>query len=256
MSAIALATLAASASANAGDKYTAADIQALVNEENWTEVLEHLSDIPPTKRDASWKTALEKAAVGHLTSVLASDQGYSSLGTADVLIGRYAALKKSQAFMKLRQDSGLKYFEQCFNNRYSGPECAEGLISFVKTDPTNDELAFRAGQMARMGAGYGPAAVLFEIAFKTKARRKDCGDRQVVIATTMTLGNLQEGDVPFEAAKKVAFDYCYDALKKDLLSEFNEASTYYLKATCPTLTKKKALTAFQTALCKDTAAGK
>ncbi len=248
---VAAAVTISAAPTKAQQPYTMDDLRAASQQESWQEILEHALDVRPSKRRGPWKQYLETAAIGHVTAVRDTGDLDRALKEAEELIVKHPLLKRSKKYMDTRARVGLEAFEQCYRDRSAGFSCSERLETFVNVDPTNDNLAFEAGKLSRLRGSDYVAARLFAIAFKKASRRSGCDDAQVKLAVKSVLSNARH-EPTRAAARKVAFDYCWDQLQADLLDNFLNAGTGYLTATCPDLKSRKALSEFQLALCEDT----
>ena len=234
------------------EKYTMEDLKALVEQESWIEVLDHAEDVRPSQRGETWSEYLQTAAVGHLNALKDAGDPDRAMAASEELIVKHPILKRSRRYMTMRGRLGLDAMENCFRHDQSGLTCSERLETFVKADPTNDNLAFEAGKLSRLRGSAHVSAKLFAMAFKKKSRRQSCNDEQVALAIERVLSNTKEGDA-VSAARKIAFDYCWPVLKDAVIDDFLNAGSYYLSNTCADLKRKKVLTKFQLALCKDNA---
>jgi hypothetical protein len=241
------------AAVHAEKDYTMEDLSALAENEGWAEILEHIEDVKPRDRKQPWKELLEKAAIGYLDTLAAQKKKYEGLGSAEQIITRFPSLKKSKAFMDKRADVGILAFEECFSNQWAGPQCVEQLREFVKADPSNDELAFKAGKVVTdVGKMWQAGPPFFVGAVSDpKAKKERCKDEDLAYSTLASFGVPPDYDNA-KAAAKIAFEHCYDALQSKLLEKLHEAEGYEAQNLCAGFTKRKTkLTAFQTAFCKD-----
>src|SRR5690349_11254437 len=75
---------------------TMEDLQALVKQEQWDELLAHAKDIAPSKRDAAWSSAVEAGAVGMLGAFDVDDASpLAVLDAAERLVRAYPSLRTS-----------------------------------------------------------------------------------------------------------------------------------------------------------------
>ena len=234
------------------EKYSMADLKALVEQESWIEVLDHAFDVRPSRRGKTWRTYLETAAVGHLNALQGAGDPDQAMRAAEELTVKHPILKRSRRYMAMRGRLGLEAMENCFRHDRGGLQCSARLETFVRADPTNDNLAFEAGRLVRLRGSPTISAKLFALAFKKKSRRTSCSDDQVALAVERVLNNATGGEA-VAAARKIAFDYCWAALKNGIREQFLDAGKYYLANTCPDLKRKRLLSRFQLALCKDNA---
>lgn len=236
--------------ARAHESYNMTDLKALMEQESWQELLEHALDVRPTRRSRLWRSYLETAAVGYVDAIRSTGDKNRALTTGEELIVKHPILKRSKKYMAARARIGLEALTDCFQNRYASVQCSERVEAFVKADPKNAKLAFEAGKLTRLRGSRYIAVRLFAMAFADKAQRKGCSDEQVSLAILPVMGNADDAET-VGAAKKVAFDYCWTAMKAPVLEEFANAGKRFLGATCPALMRRKALTKFQQALCED-----
>lgn len=235
---------AAKAETNA---YTMEDLQILQKQGAYSELLAHLFDVPPSKRDEKWNAIAEEAAVKQLDQAAAGGDLYATLSNIEYLLSNAPALKNNKALMKQRGVIGIKAFAECFQDRYAGEECYKQLITFVKVDPTNFELAFEAGKLARLHMNNSSASQLFVMAFKDRPNAKECKDENVLLAATHGMQFPPENEVA-QWSKQLAFELCYDQLKADLLDHFYAKSPASM---CEPLEQKNELSTFQKAFCAD-----
>ncbi|MEM6730329.1 MAG: hypothetical protein AAF658_02165 [Myxococcota bacterium] len=229
-------------------KYTMEDLKALVEQESWPETIEHLEDIRPTKRKKEWNGYLEKAALGLVNSVAETSDVYSAWQTAEQLLVRFPPLKKSRAYLDRRGETGIESMKQCFQARYGVEQCLEASKKLIDLDPKNTKLAFELGKIVRLGTTGGSAMIYFERALKDKKMRTECAHEEVKTALEQAASQTDDRGA---AMKKVAFDYCWAQLKTDVVEQFARGSKSTHRNLCPGLAKKRALSAFQKAVCKD-----
>jgi len=255
ISLVLLAVWLTASPALAEDKYTMEDLTALAEQENWSELLAHLGDIRPSMRKGVWNKLLSKAAIGHLDGIEKQGSGYMAVLTSDDFLLRFPKLKKSKEFMKKRAAVGMKGFKECFSNRYAATECLQQVLKFVEADAKNSDLAFEAAKMTRR-YNATTSLYLFNIATKSKKdRAARCKDSELVIAVQQGFGGSTSGKY-IEGGRDVVFKNCWKQLKEVVLEQFYDGNTYVALNVCSGLKKKKVLTAFQKAYCKDAATKK
>lgn len=247
---------APSALANEPNKYTMEDLRALGESQGWSELIEHAEDVRPSERKKEWQALLNRAAIGHIDSLLEQKRAQEAYGATEQLITRFVILKQSKPFMNKRGEAGLASLGECLANAHSGVRCLEQLEAFTQVDPNNAELAFAAGKLVvERGRMYPPAAPYFARAFEDKAvRAKGCKDPSVKSSVLRALGEPPEY-ANAKAASVVAFEQCYGLLSQPLLEAFYSSSGYQARNLCAGLRKAK-LSAFQTAFCQDQLAKK
>jgi hypothetical protein len=83
---------------------TMEDPAALERQRGWSELVEHLADIPPARRDATWAGLAERASIALLTTLATDKERFVAVTAADDLTKRYPTLTSSNAFMKKRAE--------------------------------------------------------------------------------------------------------------------------------------------------------
>lgn len=224
--------------------YELADLKALDKDQSWRELVDHLNDIVPSKRDAEWKAIAERACTGVLDPADLKDPGSAqrTLDQIDELMKRYGWLKDSKVFLAKRADVGLKAFGWTFqNSRHSSSEDPwfDKLKTFVAADATTSDLPLRGLKLvtSRLVPVVGFPFVKPALAKGGKAVCKDADVQKAV------LGALSDGAWKAESAELTTT--CWDELKPLVLAEVlkpDATRTLQLKL-CPTLVEKKALSA-------------
>src|SRR5262249_51454208 len=141
-----------------------------------------------------------------------------ALASADQALVRFPLLKKSKLFMAKRSDAGLAAFGECLVQDSQGFRCVDELDTFVKVDPSDSDLAFRAGKVVvEKGHLWQAAPRFFARALADPARRKPgCSDAMVADSLLRSLGQPPDYEVT-KAATAIAFEYCYNELAPKLL---------------------------------------
>lgn len=222
--------------------YELADLKALDKDQSWRELVEHLNDVVPSKRDAEWKAIAERACTGVVDPSELKDPATAqrSLDQIDELMKRYGWLKDSKTFMARRAEVGFKALGWTYQNyRHASGEDAwlDRLKTFVAADAVTPDMALRAMKLvnSRLVAVVSFPFVKPALA-KGKAACKDAELQQAI------LGALAEGSWTVEANE--AASTCWDDFKPVISAEVLKAETTrtaQLKL-CPTLVEKKALT--------------
>jgi hypothetical protein len=210
------------------------DLRALAQTQSWVELINHLQDISPSKRDADWKKLAEQAGVGVLTSTTQGDP-LAGIQASEKMLENFPELKSSKAFMEKRNEVGLQAFSNsCFPSNWLADECNKALKTFVEQDRGNTALAFQAGKVARLNLKSWAATPYFFMAIK-QAGDPRCKDEDVSLAVISALG------LPAESYKEVvdqAKDLsvkCWQAIGPALLKELNDSSGYLADNSCPIL---------------------
>ena len=222
--------------------YELADLKALDKDKSWRELVDHLNDIVPSKRDAEWKAIAERACTGVLDPSELKDVASSqrSLDQMDELMKRYGWLKESKPFLTRRADVGLKAMGWTYqNSRHSSGEdpWMDKLKTFVAADALTPDMALRALKLVTSRL---VPVVAFPLVKPALARggKATCKDADVLQAM---LGALTEGSWKEESAE--VSTTCWEELKPLVLAEVlkpDATRTLQLKL-CPTLIERKSL---------------
>lgn len=232
--------------------YTINDLTALEKTGSWEEILQHLGDVSPAKRDAEWTRVQEKAAIEYVSGLAKSREAYAAYAAIVDLGRRYPNLMKIPAFTAKRAEVGLGAFESCFTQSWSGGECVELLTGFVDDDPKNGDLALKAAKLVRRNQNHYVAVPFFVRAVEAAGGKdaKPCLDDDLKLATIAGLGLPPDYDNA-KGAKKIAFELCWAALSDAVAEQFHQESkgSYYFGNTCGELKAKKMLSNLQAKLC-------
>ena len=127
--------------------YDMADLRALARQKSYRELLVHLEDIRPARRDRAWRQMLSTAAVGVLESEADSPNPMGALSAADWLLDAYPQLEADTGFMRRRGELGAQAYKKCFMTscrRYQGwardKDWRNALLAFAETDPAHAAL--------------------------------------------------------------------------------------------------------------------
>jgi hypothetical protein len=241
--------LAIAYAAIAAEPYTMNDLLALEKSSSWEEIVAHLSDVPPSKRDGEWMRISEKAAIEYTASLAKAQEPFAAYSAIESMGRSYPHLMKIPAFTAKRAEVGLGAFSQCFKQTWSGGECVQTLLGFVDADPKNEELALKAAKMVRLNQFHYVAVPFFLRAVKDKDS-KACLDEDLRLAVIAGLGLPSDYDNA-KGAKKLAFELCWSALSDHVAGEFhkNSKGSYYFTNTCKELKEKKMLSNLQAKQC-------
>ena len=222
--------------------YELADLKALDKDQSWRELVEHLTDILPSKRDAEWKAIAERACSGVLDGSALKDpaSGERTLEQIDELMKRFGWLKDSKAFMSKRAEVGFKAFGWTFSNsRHSSGDdpWLERLKAFVAADAVTPDIALRGEKVVTSRLVAVVAFPLMKTAL-AKGGKPVCNDGEL---QKSVLGALSDG--AWKAETSEVLGTCWDELKPVILAEVlktDATRTLQLKL-CPVLVEKNAL---------------
>ena len=240
--------------AQAEDKYSRDDIQALVAQQEWLEILEHGKDISPGKRDEEWKGWIEVAAIGLLTesSRESSQNSYQLMQHVD---DQYRHLSESDDYKRKRAEIGINALQDCFQNTYYANECNDALNGLVAGDEANVELSLSAAKLVRRHMNPSVALPYFVTALEAgsdEEAKAICLDPDLEAAVQGALSQSYE-DIAAPAVKLLD-TVCHAELKETLFDSFVSGDHYMAAHTCSVWKNKEMLSDFQTAHCADVGA--
>jgi hypothetical protein len=242
-------------------KHSMADLQALQREKAWTELFDHLDDIPPAKRDASWKELAEAASLGRLATVDKKGDPEATLTLLESIGDRFPFLLQSDSFLEPRREIGMKAFSECFDRqrvhhrrdedrRDEDRDCRRSLLAFVRSAPDR-EFAREAAKLASQHLKAAFATEFFEELVIDNGDESACSNpalgRSVVAALVYPMD-----DPNSDAASALAFGPCWKELRSALVEEVGgrgPGSKYYDR-TCKELLARKALTGLRAKRCE------
>jgi hypothetical protein len=230
------------------EPYAMADLQALEKQGSYEELVEHLGDILPSKRDATWTGLAERAGAGYLAAQkLDEHSAEKTIAWSDRLLQRYPQLKQSKLLMSKRAEVGLKAFGFTYGNyrHASGDdEWLDKLKDFVKSDTITPDLPQQAARKVQQYLVAYCAWPLWKMAIdKGAAVCKDADFQKSIIAA---LGDgLWKGET-----EAVAQNKCWSDVKGPLTAEIEKAPWEFRRHVCPLLKAKGVtLSPEQTAKC-------
>lgn len=189
--------------------YTLADLEALEQRGAWRELINHLEDIPPAKRDAKWDALCERASAGALDDEEKRDGRYA-VAIAEALLERYPSLEKSEKFM----------------------------LRAAKITRLHGSSAFAASHFA----------TAIDLMPENR-RQTVCKDEQLALATIAALGLPADDRLVARgrALAKTCLDALEPALKEELGR--NQKGSYFFDNACGLLLERGALSSLQAKQC-------
>lgn len=259
----ALAALLVAGVATAEDaRYGAADLAALIEQEQWIEFLDHATDLRPSERDARWTEQLGTAAVGALEEARARDP-YEAWALLTDLDARFRPLRDSAPWLEARAGAGLEAARDCFETSYRTGECRDALDALVAGDPDSATLAFEAGRVVSLNAHVAGALPFFASAVASAGTAEErtgyCADDAVRRAAVAALEFTDEANVA--RARELAAGPCEAELAEPLFDAFLDGDATFAANACPLWLGEGApldarLTDFQRAHCADAEAAR
>jgi hypothetical protein len=224
--------------------YELADLKALDKDQSWRELVDHLTDIQPSKRDAEWRAMAERACTNVLDAAEVKDvaTAQTALSSIEGLLKRFAWLKESKTFLARRAEVGLKalgYTSQTSRHSTGDDPWLDSLKAFVAADPLTPDLSLRAAKVVTARLIPIVAFPLLKDAL-AKGGKPVCKEPDLQKAT---LAAVAEGSWAKEADDVLTA--CWDELKPVLVGEVNKEATSRTERMklCPAVLKHKGLTA-------------
>jgi len=246
---VALAGVIALSSAAVADdqRYTLADLKALVSQRSYGEAVQHLSDIAPRERNADWLAVAVDAASGY---VGLPGEPAAKVFEIEDLDTRYPQLLTSPKYTKVRAEVGLRGYEACFARRASLDTCIERATRFLDADASNTELAFGLAKALRRNSNPYVSVPFFKRAVAGSATSPMCKDDALRSAVLAGLGLPKDQDLASDA-RAIASGPCFDPLKPEILKGLDaEVPGGPLHVnTCEFMKAKRALDASQLRSC-------
>jgi hypothetical protein len=224
-----------------GDRYSLADLQALEKKGQHLELLQHIEDVAPAARAASWDALLARAAtalVGSLASEGDTYRAFEAMMIAEGLLQRYPQLAKISDFMRARSGAGEHMFAKCFEATYSGEECVSMALDFVRVAGTDAKTSLAVAKIVRRNQNPYVAVPFFRIALDGQDRAA-CGDDDLELATTAGLGLPPDYDGA-KASRDIAQNVCFDELQAPIVAKLtgDDGGGYFKDNACAVLRAK------------------
>jgi len=213
-------------------EYELKDLEALEKQESWQEAVQHLGDIPPSKRNDTWQRIAEKSGAGYL----ASQEGRATLSIADDLVKRYPTLKKSKVFMAGRTDAGLKAFGKTYSDsrHASGDDpWLDSLKKFVEEDTVTADLPLRAGKLITSRLVAYIAVPFFKKAILANVGACKDADVKKSLVSALT-DNVWTDD-----AKSLVEKSCFADVRGEMEAQLAKGSDGLKTTACPIFAAKK-----------------
>lgn len=232
----------ASRSKAKGDKeFTMADLKALEARKEWKELVMHLDDVPPAKRDAAWDALVDKAAPEFMAQTVKEKDPFEGFYLAMHLVDKYPRLTKNKAFMDKRLEVSKTAFKECFAQSYRGARCLKAAQEFVATGDNNADGAFAVAKVVRLGQNANVAIPFFQKGLEgRKAGAPECADEDLKLSVLSALALPPDYDNA-KVGRLVAGGVCFDKLRPAMEEQFKDTSGYYTDNACAVLKSKSAL---------------
>jgi hypothetical protein len=243
--------LVAAGVASAAEPVTLSELETLLGQGAFDEVLERAEALPAAARAESWRALVTTAAVGRVTAQSTSAVNPFAGGLEAERLGlRYRFLQDRPAFRSARDAAVLAGAARCAKASAENDACRQTLQSLQTSLTPAGSLTL----LKRLRAEGWTAEALMPVVDRAvpSIDVPACADPVVQDLTVAAL------DVPFELpaaalARVVAFERCWSPCKAKLQAAMVHATTDRLKNSCEAMKKRKGLTPLQLELCADDA---
>jgi hypothetical protein len=222
--------------------FSMADLKALEAKGQWRELVQHLDDVPPAKRDAAWDALLAKAAPEFMAQSAKEKDAFEGFYMASHLVDKYPQLTKNKPFMDKRLEVSKTAFKECFAQSYRGARCLKAAQEFVATGENNPDSSFAIGKVVRLGQNANVAIPFFQKGLEgRKAGDAACTDEDLKLSVMSALALPPDYDNA-KVGRTVATGVCFETLRPAIEGEFKSSSAgYYPENACSVLKAKNAL---------------
>ena len=191
--------------------YEMQDLQLLYKQKQYEQLLNHITDIPPTKRSSSWQTLLEESVMQQFDHLLQKQETKKILTFLPKYLSLSPKLTDNKIFMQKRAQFGLDYYSPCFS--YNDQKCHQEFLDFVTLDP-NPNYAFNVAKQVRLRMSDSKAIHYFALA-KDTFTATQCQDSDLAMSVEKSL-TMKSTSAEAKLAKEIAFGICHDALRPSI----------------------------------------
>lgn len=198
--------------------YPLDELRALDPVEDRAEVLARAPEVAPSRRDESWRTTVERAAIATLATAptATSAEADRAIELTESLPQRFAFLRRSTGFLSARADLGVRAFPR-MSNYGQRSAWVRRIVDFAREDATTKGLPLRlAEEVVLKQLVVSTTAELVELAFEREGDAI-CG-HPLVTRLTVELGS--DG-----AAFKPALERCWGQVSGPLVEAVKRAET-------------------------------
>lgn len=237
-----VATTSARSAKEGAKEYAMADLKALSGKGQWEELLQHIEDVPPSKRKAEWDALLERAATELMTQY-SNSSGYAAFRSAELLVERYPTLTKSERFMAKRYEVSTVAFQSCLAESYDGSECLRSMQDFLKVGSPPPDVPFQFGKLVRAKLNHHLAVPFFHRGLQGKpANAPECADQDLGLAVKSGLA-LPPAEESARLARDIAGERCFGVLESVIVAQLTASGSdsFDAKNICEVLKAKGAL---------------
>ncbi|MCW5804671.1 MAG: hypothetical protein KIT31_20030 [Deltaproteobacteria bacterium] len=227
-----VATVATVAHADDAQKYSLADLKALVEQKSYLEAVQHLGDIAPAQRTGEWIELAGAASAG----AVAGAEADAKLGYMIEIEKMYPNVLKSPKYVAVRTDAAKPAFDGCFRRRHAFQDCHDAALKFVDADVKNAKLTLDVAKAVRLGMSHYSAVPFFKRAHAAGGKAV-CKDEDLKLAVISGLG-LPDKDTRLEEAIGLTYA-CFDDMKAPILKELTADSGYFHDRACDLLASRR-----------------
>ena len=192
-------------------------VQSLVASKDWSEAVFVARSVPVSDRGEPWQAAVEKAAIGHLSSL--DREGSVDLDEVSFSLQEtYPHLLLSAGFREIRHRVGVKSLGECLQHIEDKKVCVERAINFVKANMGDANLVKQVSSLLDSGFEAGGSLFIHRIDLTTSNARKICGRKVVKKAVLDAL--VAKSPVLRELGQQLASKECWAAIRNPLESSF------------------------------------
>ncbi|VAW83661.1 hypothetical protein MNBD_GAMMA16-185 [hydrothermal vent metagenome] len=189
--------------------YDLNELKNLAQSQSWLELVDHLTDIPPSKRNQEWNELVDLALVSRFEELLTKNDSSNILKFLDKTLPKYPKIKLNKHFMQLRAEFGIQYYESCLS--YDSDECLKNFLGFVRVDP-NPLYAFKVAKLMRVSVSDSKAIEFFKHAVSSETV---CSDEDLKLSVVSALKHTADSRYA-KVAQNIAFGQCFDSLKSTI----------------------------------------
>ncbi len=212
-----------------------ADLQALVTQKGYAEILSRATEIAPSSRDSNWQKIVLDAALAQGKSVKADEFSYFD---ADIH-ARYPQISTAAGYQSFAQPRAIEAGKACIGTAYSDVSyCIDALSKFADRYPSAD-FAYQAADVIAGGSNAQNAALMLRKSLSADNKKHCSSPRTADIA--MAALSTPSGATA-TAASEIA-DLCFTQLSPSILKAMATESVggYTLQNACGLMQKKSAL---------------
>lgn len=213
--------------------YNIEQIQKLEEQEIWEDVITHLEDIDPLKREDEWQRLLENSVYEYMRDLDRRQEHQKAGEVANDVFEKYKTLKRSDRAMKLRNKLLIHRIKACYQSREPMEDCRPKALGMIEYHPKyRAEMGFEVGKLVTYYRWHRAALPFFDIALQDDVREDYCAEERLGLAVVNGFAG-SDTDPNTKLAAELA-DKCFPQLKESLAKELsaNPKGTQFASALC------------------------